>query len=171
MKNNILATLSKEEIQKCEKLEAYDFLFLIVNQYLNHLATSKNPEFAINDFSDDQHTLLAYNYLYIQVGNGGFLQLIQNGYGLYIFETPFSLNIKKFEVDGLACIVDEAKKIYEDCKSDMEKLSEDEFNQKYDYYEKKFAPLDARFIDIMDDENEKIKEYVLKNLKSFAAVM
>ena len=38
----------------------------------------------------EQHTLLAYQIFRDEVMEGGFCQLIQNGYGGYIFDNPFA---------------------------------------------------------------------------------
>lgn len=43
----------------------------------------------------DQHTLLAYRILLDEVCEGGFIQLIQNGYGLYVLGGPFPMIMKK----------------------------------------------------------------------------
>ncbi len=174
MTSEILPRLDKQFVEKYkntkEGTKAYDFIFVIINHYLSYLSKHKNPELAINDFNDDQHTLLAFNYLYIQVGNSGFLGLIQNGYGLYIFETPFEQNIKKFETLELSRLIHEAKSIYEECKAYMQAHSEEEFNEKYDYFSKQFSPLDARFYDISDEQTCKIKDYIIKNISNFAIV-
>ncbi len=43
----------------------------------------------------DQHTLLAYRILMDEVSEGGFIQLIQNGYGQYVLGGPFPMVMKK----------------------------------------------------------------------------
>ena len=37
----------------------------------------------------DQITLLAWSYLHQEVMDGGYVQLIYNGYGAFIFKNPF----------------------------------------------------------------------------------
>ncbi len=172
MENNILPTISKEQLKqdKNSGLKSYDFLCSIINHYLKYISHHKNPELAIGSFSDEQHALLGYNYLYIQVGLGGFLELIKNGYGLYIFETPFSQNILKFGAGELSCIVNEAKKVYEKCKLAMESLSEEEFCKKEDEFAKEFARIDAKFYSAIENQTQIIKDYVIKNIEKFAIV-
>ena len=41
----------------------------------------------------EQHSLLAYQIFRDEVMEGGFCQLIQNGYGGYIFDNPFALSL------------------------------------------------------------------------------
>ena len=40
----------------------------------------------------DQHTLLAYRILMDEASEGGFIQLIQNGYGQYVLGGPFPMD-------------------------------------------------------------------------------
>ena len=43
----------------------------------------------------DEHILLAYKYLRDEVMEGGFIQLIQNGYGPYVLLGPLPMLMKK----------------------------------------------------------------------------
>ena len=72
---------------------------------------SDTSEQSMQAFSAAQHTLMAFNSLYGEVSNGGFLQLIQNGYGSYIFDNPFSEHIKEWGAVEIAKIVDDANSI------------------------------------------------------------
>lgn len=64
-----------------------DYLFAIYDEYFKLQAELGDERF-FPQLTNKQHALLAYNYLYGQVTNGGFIQLIQNNYGFYIFESP-----------------------------------------------------------------------------------
>ena len=44
----------------------------------------------------EQHVLLGYQIFRDEVLEGGFVQLIQNGYGPYIFENPFAKAMRLF---------------------------------------------------------------------------
>lgn len=61
-----------------------EFLKVFTDVYLELLGgdiTAENMEM-LNGY---QHTLLAYRFFTEEVNEGGFVQLIQNGYGGYIF--------------------------------------------------------------------------------------
>ena len=49
----------------------------------------------MNLLSLNEHCLLAYRYLRDEVMDGGFIQLIQNGYGPYVLLGPFPMLMKK----------------------------------------------------------------------------
>ena len=53
----------------------------------------------------EQHTLLAYVFFRDEVMEGGFCQLIQNGYGGYIFDNPFARSMRLWGVGELGKLV------------------------------------------------------------------
>lgn len=46
-------------------------------------------------FTAEQHALLCYRILLDEVAEGGFIQLVQNGYGPYVLDGPFPATMKK----------------------------------------------------------------------------
>ena len=61
----------------------------------------------------EQHSLLAYQIFRDEVMEGGFCQLIQNGYGGYIFDNPFAKVMRLWRVGDLSKLVYAAKKVYD----------------------------------------------------------
>jgi hypothetical protein len=119
------------------------------------------------DLNDSQHTLLAHNFLYGQVSNGGFIQLIQNGYGGYIFDGPFSEIVKSWGAIKTAEIVDKAKIVYDKYKEELEQeTTTEEFSELYKKI-KDFEGLETEFYAVMDKETEIIRKYVEKNINDF----
>ena len=57
-------------------------------------------------------TLIAYMTLREEVMDGGFVQLIHNGYGDFIFLNPFAKAIKDWGLKDLSKMIYEAKKLY-----------------------------------------------------------
>ena len=52
---------------------------------------------------------------------GGFCQLIQNGYGGYIFDNPFAKVMRLWGAEEFSKLVYKAKKIYDANRKDLEK--------------------------------------------------
>ena len=48
----------------------------------------------LGELNSDQITLLAWDALHEEVMDGGFVQLIHNGYGPFIFKNPFAKAVK-----------------------------------------------------------------------------
>ena len=64
------------------------FLRAFTDKYREALGGDPTAE-TISRLNGEQHSLLAYRIFRDEVTEGGFCQLIQNGYGVYIFGNPF----------------------------------------------------------------------------------
>lgn len=84
----------------------------------------------------EQHSLLAYQIFRDEVMEGGFCQLIQNGYGGYIFDNPFAKVMRLWRVGDLSKLVYAAKKVYDSHRDDLEReRTDEEFMAMYEQYE------------------------------------
>ena len=59
----------------------------------------------------EQHSLLAYQIFRDEIMTGGFCQLIQNGYGGYIFDNPFAKVMRLGGAEEFSKLIYRAKKI------------------------------------------------------------
>ena len=177
-----LPKISKADLENAKKEnDAWNFLFVFTDKYF---AMIEGNQEIMRDFTSSQHTLLAYNYLYGEVCNGGFTQLILNGYGGYVFDNPFSDNLREWGVEKIAEIVDAAKVVYQTYKErievvatrlqaattieEAEKLNEE--SSKLYQEIKDFEPLEDSFYEIKEKETEIIKHYVENHLEEFAVI-
>ena len=117
-----------------------------------------------------QHTLLGYHFFREEVMEGGFVQLIQNGYGPYIFDNPFAKAMRMFGAKEFSKLIYEAKKIYDAHRADLEKeCTEEEFMAMYEQYEA-FDDLEERYMEEEEQITAQIATYVDEHLDSFAQV-
>lgn len=117
-----------------------------------------------------QHTLLGYHFFREEVNDGGFVQLIQNGYGPYIFLNPFAKAMRIMGAKEFSKLIYEARKIYEEHRADLEKdCSDDEFMAMYEQYEA-FDELEEQFMDMEEEVTALIADYVDNHLDEFARV-
>ena len=70
------------------------YIIALTDTYLESIGGSLTAE-TMNLLNVDQHTLLAYRIILDEVGEGGFIQLIQNGFGPYVLGGPFPMMMKK----------------------------------------------------------------------------
>lgn len=118
-----------------------------------------------------QHSLLGYHIFREEVNEGGFVQLIQNGYGPYIFDNPFAKAMRLFGVKDFSKLIYTAKKIYDENREDLEKeRNDDEFMAMYEQYEV-FDDLEEAFMDMEEQVTAHIAEYVDEHLDYFAEVV
>lgn len=120
--------------------------------------------------SGEQHSLLAYQIFRDEIMEGGFCQMIQNGYGAYIFTNPFAKVMRLWEIGDLSKLVYAAKKIYDDHREDLEReRTDDEFMAMYEQYEV-FDALEEEFLEKEEEYTTLVAGYVDQHLDLFAKV-
>lgn len=163
-------TITLPHIKK-EKLislqgNTWDLFYLLLCSYYEIL----DHKIADDDFTQAQRTLMAYNILYGEITTGGFLELIKNGYGSYIFDPVFSETLKIWGAVEMATLVENAKQIYFQNKVKLEVASStQEIYEMYHQYPE-FNILDNKFFKIMDSESNKIHRYILNHIDEFAVL-
>ena len=77
------------DLQQAAKEGMDAFIGVFVKAIYDSIGGELTPE-TMQDLNADQMTLLAWNTLHEEVMDGGFVQLIHNGYGTFIFKNPFA---------------------------------------------------------------------------------
>jgi len=147
-----------------------EFLQVFTDAYLHTLGgklTADNMQL----LNGSQHTLLAHRFFQDEMRDGGFVQLIQNGYGGYIFENPFAKAIKQFGAAELAKLIYKAKEIYDPNKTALEReTTEEEFNAMYVNFEV-FDDLEELYFNIEEQQTALIAAYVDNHIADFAEIV
>lgn len=147
-----------------------EFLQVFTDAYLKEIEGKLTAE-NMSKLNGSQHTLLAWNFFSTEMRDGGFVQLIQNGYGGYIFSNPFAKAIKQFGAVELAKLVYKAKEIYDPNKVELEReTTDEEFNAMYVDFEV-FDDLEERYFDIEEQETALIAAYVDEHIADFAEIV
>ena len=119
----------------------------------------------------EQHSLLAYQIFRDEIMVGGFCQLIQNGYGGYVFDNPFAKVMRLWGAEEFSKLVYRAKKIYDAHREDLEKeRTEDEFMAMYEQYEA-FDELEEEYFEMEEQVTAIIANYVDEHLGLFSEVV
>ena len=147
-----------------------EFLQVFTDNYLIALGGGLTAE-NMSLLNGNQHTLLAYHFFTKEMREGGFVQLIQNGYGGYIFTNPFAKAIKQFGAIELAKLIYKAKEIYDPNKERLEKeTTDEEFNALYVEFEV-FDELEEIYFDIEEKQTSIIAAYVDEHIADFAEII
>ena len=118
----------------------------------------------------EQITLLAYQTVRQEVMEGGFIQLIHNGYGPFIFLNPFAKAMRLWGAREFSKLIYEGRKLYDMYASELTKdCSDEEFMALYEQFEA-FDELDDSFIEMEEDVTEIVAHYVDENLNNFVEV-
>lgn len=104
---------------------------------------------SMQQLSPNEITLLAYSILRDQLLEGGFIQLIQNGYGPFIFLNPFAKALRLWGLKDFSKWLYDARELYEKTRGELEIPTEtdDEFMALYEQYPE-WDEFDDEFIEI-----------------------
>jgi len=102
-------TVSDADLRKGAEKGMDAFLKVFIDKYLEVTGGKINAD-TMPLLNGYQHTLLGYHFFREEVMEGGFVQLVQNGYGPYIFDNPFAKAMRMFGAKEFSKLIYEAKK-------------------------------------------------------------
>ena len=146
--------------------EFVDVFVQVITNSINGQLTAEN----MARLNANQLTLIAYHTLRDEVMNGGFVQLIHNGYGGFIFLNPFAKAINEWGIDELARLVNKCRKLYFKYHEEIEaECSDDEFMALFEQYAE-FDDFDDKFIENEEEWTAKVAYYIDEHIDEFAVI-
>ena len=126
---------------------------------------------SLSSLNSDQITLLAYFLLRDEVMDGGFVQLIHNGYGGFIFKNPFAKAMKMWGLRDLSKMIYDVHTMYAKHHEEIEKeCTDDEFMALFEQFPD-FDEYDDDFVENEEKWTSEIAHYVDDNIDSFAKIV
>ena len=133
----------------------------------------------------DQITLLAYIMLRDELMDGGFIQLIHNGYGPFFFRNPFDKAVRQWgekvqeltgvkgnedtNLIGLCRLLRRVRKCYDKYHNQIEKeMSDEDFMALYEQLDM-FDDFDDEFVSNEESYTEDVARYVDEHILEFIA--
>ena len=150
-----------------EGMDAFVEVFVnAINEAIEGQLTTET----MSELNSDQITLLAYSMLRDEVMDGGFVQLIHNGYGPFIFKNPFAKAIKQWGLRDLSKLIYNAHSLYVRYGADIEKeCSDEEFMALFEQYEE-FDEMDDAFVENEEDWTNMVAVYIDDHIENFAVI-
>ena len=145
-----------------EYQEAVDFINNTTDRILDRIG-SRLTEDNMDRLTLDEHCLLAYRYLRDEVMEGGFIQLIQNGYGPYVLQGPFPMLIKKEW--GLKDFSKFLYDVWHEYKAHKEELEADKSEEEFMAQYEKFDKLNNYGDDYLDEWEESVTPAIAETFK------
>ena len=169
-KNNIKSPeTSREELEAAKKAGSGSLCGLVMQKALESVGDNLNAE-SMTKLNSSQITVIAYNVLRRELLEGGFVQLIHNGYGPFIFENPFAKAMRLWGLKSLCNTLYDARRLYEKTANDIERdCSDEEFMALYEQYEK-FDEYDDDFVEREAEYTAEVEKYIENNLEDFFTV-
>ncbi|MBR1790461.1 MAG: DMP19 family protein [Bacteroidaceae bacterium] len=176
----MLPSLSESRIISAAGEGMDAFLSLITDTLLDALGGELNAQ-NMSELNGDQTTLLAYRMFRDEVLDGGFVQLIHNGLGPFIFLNPFAKAIRLWgedvEAEGgttflhdFSRLIYKGRKLFEKYGEELTRsCTDDEFMALFEQYPD-FDELDDTFIENEEAITTFIAHYVDDYLDRFVTV-
>ena len=152
-------------------LEGMDaFVQVFVDALRQAIGGEPTPE-TMAELNADQMTLLCWDTLHNEVCSGGFVQLIHNGYGPFIFKNPFAKALNKMW--GMREL---GKKIYElhtlwlENRKELERdCTDEEFMALFERFPQ-FDDYDDWFVENEEELTEQVAHYIDEHIEQFAKI-
>lgn len=160
--------LDKQEAQtKYETVDGIAFIEWVTDGYLAAIGGGLTAE-NMDMLSAEQHAVLCYRYVLDEVMEGGFIQLIMNGYAPYVLEGPFPMVVKKEwgSVEGQEKVMKDFSKLLYEVKKEyhkhQEELSQDMSDEDFMAMYEQLEELNELGDDFLDEHQEEVTPAVAK---------
>lgn len=151
-----------------EGMDAFIGVFVkAIREAIGGEVTAENMQ----ELNADQMTLLAWDTLHEEVMDGGFIQLIHNGYGPYIFKNPFAKALNKmWHLRELSKMLYEVHTLWLENREELERdCTDEEFMALFERFPQ-FDDYDDMFVENEEKYTEQIAHYIDENIEKFATV-
>jgi hypothetical protein len=151
-------------------LEGIDaFVGVFVDAIRNAIGGELTTE-TMAELNSDQITLLAWDMLHAEVMDGGFVQLIHNGLGPFIFKNPFAKAIRLWGLRDLSKMIYEVHTLWLKYREDIEQdCTDEEFMALFERFPE-FDEYDDQFVESEEQWTDDIAHYIDDNLEKFATI-
>ncbi len=167
--SNVKVTIRETEIVEAAKEGMDAFVGLFNKRILEAIGGELNAE-NMPLLNADQITLLAYMIVREEVMDGGFIQLIHNGYGPFIFLNPFAKAMRQWGAKEFQKLIYSGRKLFEEHEKELTKeCNDEEFMALFEQYPA-FDDLDDEFVEMEEEVTEIVARYVDEHIANFAEI-
>ena len=150
--------------------QGHDAFLQVIVDAISEAAGGQLDSDAFSHLNSDQITLWGYLILRDELMDGGFVQLIYNGYGPFFFNNPFAKVMRFWGLKDFSKLLYKAKAIYDARKSELtQPCSDEEFMALFERFPE-FDALDDNFVETEEELTAYIAHYVDEHLECFVEV-
>ncbi len=164
-----IVVIKEKDIREAAQQGLPEFVDVVIKAINDAIGGELTPE-TMSTLNPDQITLLAYDTLRRELMEGGFVQLIYNGYGPFIFKNPFARVLKGWGLQELGRLIQKAHKYYGMYHTVIEGADTDEdFMALYEQCPE-LDEFDDGFVDNEDVFTGQIACYIDEHISDFVTV-
>lgn len=161
--------IKENDIRVAAQAGMDSFVMLFHDRILDAIGGELNAE-SMPLLNPDQITLLAYVIVRNEVMDGGFIQLIHNGYGPFIFLNPFAKAMFQWGARDFRNLIYEGRRLYEKYVDELTAdCTDDEFMELFERFPE-FDDLDDEFVECEEEMTEFVARYIDEHLDKFVVV-
>ena len=166
----IQITIKDEQLSQAALEGVDEFLQVFIDALREAIGGEPTPE-TMAELNADQMTLLCWDTLHSEVMDGGFIQLIHNGYGPFIFKNPFAKALNKmWHMRELSKMLYEVHTLWLENREELERdCTDEEFMALFERFPQ-FDDYDDWFVEHEEELVAQIAHYVDENIDKFAIV-
>lgn len=124
----------------------------------------------MQELNADQITLLGYVMLRDEVMDGGFVQLIHNGLGAFVYENPFDKALRNWGLQDLYRIINKSHRYYKLYREEiLRDHTQEEFDALYERFPE-FDDFDDAFVEGEEGFTSMVAHYVDEHIDQFATI-
>ncbi len=162
-------TIQEKDIMAAAQEGMDAFVELFRSRTMEAIGGELNSE-TMQQLSADQITLLAYMTVRDEVMDGGFVQLIHNGYGPFIFLNPFAKAMRLWGAKDFQKLIYRGRELFEQYGEALSKdCTDEEFMALFEQYPE-FDDLDDEFIEMEEEVTEIVARYIDEHISAFAEI-
>lgn len=162
-------TISEDLVREAAAKGCDEFVNLFYDAILAAYGGKIDSEM-MSGLNADQMTLVVFKVLHEEVMDGGFVQLIYNGYGPFVFLNPFAKAVRQWGLDDLAALVNKAGKLFRKYGREIERdCTDEEFMAMFEQYPE-FDDLDDKFVDNEEEWVGRVAYYIDEHVDRFAEI-
>lgn len=172
--------ISDTELSAAKAAGSDEVFRLVVDKTLETIGGELNAT-TMQQLSAGQITLLAYSFFREEVLDGGFVQLIHNGLGPFIFMNPFARAMREWGealadeaatavLHDFSKLIYKGRKLFERYGDELTRdCTDEEFMALFEQYPE-FDTLDDAFIEMEEELTHAVVAYVIANIDSFVTL-
>lgn len=166
----IQITVKDEQLSQAALEGVDEFLQVFIDALRQAIGGEPTAE-TMGELNADQMTLLCWDTLHSEVMDGGFIQLIHNGYGPFIFKNPFAKALNKmWHMRELSKMLYEVHTLWLENREELERdCTDEEFMALFERFPQ-FDDYDDWFVEHEEELVAQIAHYVDENIEKFAIV-
>lgn len=153
-------------------LESMDAFIHVFVEAIREAIGGELTEDTMQELNADQLTLLAWDTLHEEVMDGGFIQLIHNGYGPYIFKNPFAKALNKmWGMRELSKMLYEVHTLWLQNREEIEReCTDEEFMALFERFPQ-FDDYDDMFVENEEKYTSQVAHYIDEHIEKFATIV